>query len=54
MDIGLLFWIIMVVALLFGGWSLRSGTGPVWGNSLLTWVLFFLVGWKIFGFVIRG
>ena len=49
MSIGLLFWIIMVVGLLFGLYTNR--TSPlIWAsNSLVLWILLALIGWKIFG-----
>jgi len=54
MSIGLLFWILMIFWGIFGvapepqGWSHWRRIG----NGLL-FILFFLVGWKIFGFVIH-
>ncbi len=58
MSIGLLFWILMVLWLLFGLWSNR---GPIqggdWspvGGSLLLFILLFLLGWRVFGFIIQG
>lgn len=57
MSIGLLFWILWVIWLVFGFWSGQSIAEPnrryAWGGHFLLLVLFFLVGWKIFGFVIR-
>lgn len=56
MSIGLLFWILMLLWLVLGilptvnwtgGW--RSYTG-----SLLEFILFGLVGWKLFGAPIQG
>ena len=49
MTIGLLFWIIMVVGLLFGLYTNR--TSPiVWAsNSLVLWILLALLGWQVFG-----
>ncbi len=56
MSIGLLFWVLMV--LWFFSWA-----GSAWGsaqwpwfghvNSLLFFVLLFLLGWHSFGFVIH-
>lgn len=58
MTIGFLFWLIMVVTLLFGGWfqfsSPNGRSSGLAGMSLLIWVLLFLLGWKVFGFVIQG
>jgi hypothetical protein len=55
MKIGLLFWILMLVWLLFGAWTYwptGSATvvayGPVGGNLLLL-LLVGLLGWKVFG-----
>lgn len=50
MTFGLLFWIIMLFTLLFGGWSWhRSEPYGPWGSSFLLFVLLFLLGWKVFG-----
>ena len=49
MSIGLVFWIIMLVGLIFGLYSNRA-TLPVWaGNSLVVWILLALLGWAVFG-----
>jgi hypothetical protein len=54
MKIGLLFWILMLLWLVFGVWMYwpaGSGTlayGPVGGGVLLL-VLVGLLGWKVFG-----
>jgi hypothetical protein len=49
MSIGLLFWVIMVIGLLFGFYTNRA-TPMVWiGNSLVLWVLLALLGWAVFG-----
>ena len=62
MTIGFLFWLLMILWLIFGMWwnwpaSGSNGGprafGPVGGNLLL-FVLLFLLGWKVFGFVIQG
>ena len=55
MKIGLLFWILMLVWLLFGVWShWPAGSGGVVaygpaGANLLLFVLVGLLGWKVFG-----
>jgi hypothetical protein len=55
MPIGLLFWVIMIFWFAFG-WFRDSpafrGYGYVGHNGLL-FVLLFLLGWKVFGFVIQ-
>jgi hypothetical protein len=60
MTIGFLFWLLMILWFIFGFWwnwpadmSNRSGLGPL-GGHVLTFILFFLLGWKVFGFVIQG
>jgi hypothetical protein len=56
MSIGLLFWILMI--LWFFSWAGATWGGPQYSwalhaSSALLFVLLFLVGWKIFGFVIH-
>jgi hypothetical protein len=61
MTIGFVFWLLMILWLVFGlYWNWPQGNangprafGPVGGNLLL-FVLLFLVGWKVFGFIIQG
>ena len=51
MNIGLLFWVVMVVWLLFGfyaNWP-AGGHGTSLGAHLIVWVLFALLGWAVFG-----
>lgn len=57
MSIGLLFWVLMV--LWFFSWlgnTYAPGQYPwtVHANSLLFFVLLFLLGWRAFGFVIHA
>ena len=63
MTIGLLFWVLMLIWLIFGfaynsgmvaGWTDARGTRyGLWGNSLLLFVLLLLLGWQTFGAPIR-
>ncbi len=55
MSIGLLFWVLMVIWIVFWGWGRTPGGGPYWAgyNGWLLFILLFLVGWRIFGFVIH-
>jgi len=60
MEIGFLFWLLMILWLIFGLWSGwpantadRRAFMPLGGNLLL-FILLFLLGWKVFGFVIKG
>lgn len=47
MSVAIWFWIIFVVALLF--WGFRSYREPYFVNSLVFWVLIFLLGLGTFG-----
>lgn len=53
LSIGLLFWILMIIALLFGLYQNRTN---LWQSSfpLFLWFLLFLIGWQVFGFPIAG
>ena len=51
LTIGLAFWILMLVWLAFGLWSQGGGW---FGGSAFQFILFFLLGWKVFGFPIHG
>lgn len=58
MSIGLIFWVIMLLWLVFAiawnsGWSAIGPHGPL-GNSLLLFILFLLLGWRVFGAPIHG
>ena len=58
MSIGLLYWIIYVLAVIFGllpNWP--AGPTPGWrpfGGSLLLYILLFLIGWRTFGFILTN
>jgi len=60
MTIGFLYWLLMILALIFGGWVYWPVVGsptPTWrplGYSGLLWILLFLLGWKVFGFPLRS
>jgi O-antigen ligase len=56
MSIALLFWLIMVIWLVFGFWSnwpLNAANGRPFGNTLLGFVLFAILGWAVFGSAIH-
>lgn len=59
MSIGLLFWVIMFVWLLFGLWSnwpaggTTTGFRPV-GGLVILWILLALLGWRVFGAAIHS
>jgi hypothetical protein len=54
MDMGLLFWFLMILWLLsvVGTWANWSGPW-VYGSSVLQWILFGLLGWKVFGPILK-
>lgn len=57
MSIGFIFWLLMLLCLI--SWaSWRFGGPPfAWtyhSYTLLTFVLLFLLGWKVFGFIVQG
>ncbi len=53
MSLGLCFWILMLIWLVFSGWSV--GFQPkAWGGSLLMFVLLLLLGCAQFGAPIHG
>ena len=61
MPIGILFWVLMVLWLVLG-FTVGAGTppenGPVrylylWGGNLLLFILLFIVGYCLFGFVVQ-
>ncbi len=53
MPMGILFWVLMLLWLVFGFWSnrddLRAGKYTWAGGSLLLFILLALLGWKAFG-----
>lgn len=54
MTIPLIFWILMLFALVFGlgwGWDRTNRLGM--GNNLLLWLLLLLLGWGVFGAPIK-
>jgi hypothetical protein len=57
MSIGLLFWVIMViwfVSWAASTWGAGSYPWAIHASTLLFFILMFLLGWKVFGFVIQG
>jgi hypothetical protein len=58
MSIGLLFWILMILWFLFGlYWNsaeFKAGNFGFFGGNLLLFILLFLIGWRVFGFVIQN
>jgi len=56
MTIGMLYWLLWLIWLIFGGWAGYNQPAErrwLWGGNLLLLILLFLIGWKVFGFVIK-
>ena len=58
MPLGILFWVLMILWLVFGVWTNRTdiqgGRYVSLGGTLLEFILFFLLGWQAFGFIVQG
>ena len=57
MTLGLLFWVIYLIAVLFGFWVNYEANQPLWfrraGAFLVLWVLVGILGWEVFGPAVR-
>ncbi len=57
MPIGFLFWLLMILWFVFGiGGQWYEGPNRRYvlaGGAFLIFILFFLIGWKLFGFVVQ-
>ena len=57
MSIGLIFWVLMLLWLIFGFWQwgpYNQANYAPFGGHILLWFLLFLLGWHEFGFIVRG
>lgn len=57
MEIGFVYWLLWFLWVLFGLWGTFTPAGQAFwprGGWAMPVVLFFLIGWKLFGFVIHG
>jgi len=54
MNIGMIFWVIMIVGFVFGLYTNRTTPGAWLGNNFVTFILLALLGWKVFGPAIHG
>lgn len=57
MTLGLAFWILMLLWLVFGFASYRgvvAGVYSWYGNTMLLFILLLLLGWKVFGAPLHG
>ncbi len=57
MPLGILFWVIYVVAIVFSVWGAYAPNDPAWfkraGGGFILWVLVGILGWHVFGPVVR-
>lgn len=53
MTLGLAFWIVFLIALIFSSWRNWPDRAIIGGN-LVMFVLFALLGWRVFGAPIHG
>ena len=53
MSIGLLFWILMILWVVFGFVPLSNPQHRTWGGNLLLAILFALLGYAVFGAAIH-
>jgi hypothetical protein len=53
MPMGILFWVIYIVALLAAGWAYYEPAQPMWfrraGGYFVLWLLVGILGWQVFG-----
>lgn len=56
MSIGFLFWLLYIIALIFGAWWNWPAGGNVrpFGGAMMVFVLIGLLGVKVFGWPING
>jgi hypothetical protein len=55
MPIGLIFWVLMLIILVFGIARSQPAFAPyAWGWDWLLYILLFLLGWKVFGFMVHA
>jgi hypothetical protein len=57
MPLAILFWVLMIIWLIFGFWReyIPGQPYPInrAGGHILTFILFAIIGWKVFGPVIQ-
>lgn len=54
MPLSLAFWLIFILCVFFCYWSGRPWSSWSFGSYGAIFVLIFLLGWRVFGFVIQG
>jgi ABC-type polysaccharide/polyol phosphate export permease len=57
MSLQLLFWMIYIIAIVFGFWSSYEAGQPLWyrraGAYMVLWLLVGILGWEVFGAAIH-
>jgi hypothetical protein len=54
MTLGLIFWILMLIWLVWGAWSNKGALLTAGPGLALEFILFLLLGWQVFGAPVRG
>jgi hypothetical protein len=52
MPMGILFWVLMLIWFIFGlywNWPADRGGAGIVGGHIMLFLLFMLLGWKVFG-----
>ena len=56
MGLGLLYWILMLIWLVFSIWwhfPFQAGRGGYWPSNIFLFVLMTIIGWAVFGAPVR-
>jgi hypothetical protein len=57
MPLGILFWVLFVISIVFGVWSNYDAAQPLWyrrvGAYAVLWILVGILGWATFGAVVQ-
>ncbi len=53
MNLSLLFWVLYIVALVFGCYSNRANFPAWFGGSFVEFILIGILGWQVFGAAIK-
>ena len=57
MPLGILFWVVYIIALLVGLWGWYEPAAPNWrqrvGGYVTLWLLVGVLGWEVFGPAVR-
>jgi hypothetical protein len=54
MPMGILFWVLMILWLLFGFWWNGENWRGFAANNVLLFIVIALLGWRVFGAVLQG